>query len=451
MFERLNRAGSRRMRPDLEAAIEYLPGLASLALWCGFADTDEDAIAFTDGSTIYAGAGYEEFDEKERRFICLHEILHIALCHPNRFAELEQRDPVGFNPQLLNIAADAIINQSLENLTGLKTPTDAWTLTRIWQCLEKAEDANKPQETVKSIQIYHSSVSAAQNKKIANLMRAEFVSASRWSCEELYNFLKSYCKTQARVYRFLAEFDGRDLLAGDLRPKTSGAGKLSEPAAGENKANEEKRNWQQRLSLLRGSVPRLFDRLAKELPRVETPWEQIFRSIVQTAFQEATYKNYSRPNRRWLALERDYKIQSGVTLPFAPEVSKKRGTRLAVALDTSGSIDEGLLGRFLAEIAALIAFNQRNLVLLVGDAAVHQIREIDWRDASGELSALSYTGGGGTDFRPLIEAAAEYEPDALVYLTDLYGETGDEPDFPVIWATHGTSGKAPWGDQINLR
>ena len=77
------------MRPDLESAIEYLPGLASLALWCNFADTDEDAIAFTDGQTIYAGAEYENFLDKERRFICLHEILHIALCHPNRFLTLD--------------------------------------------------------------------------------------------------------------------------------------------------------------------------------------------------------------------------------------------------------------------------------------------------------------------------------------------------------------------------
>ena len=82
MQTRLNRAESTRMRPDLESAIEYLPGLASLALWCRFADTDEDAIAYTDGSTIYAGAEYEKFEPEERRFICLHEILHIALCHP---------------------------------------------------------------------------------------------------------------------------------------------------------------------------------------------------------------------------------------------------------------------------------------------------------------------------------------------------------------------------------
>lgn len=453
MLERLNRAGASRMRPDLEAAIEYLPGLAGLALWCRFADTeDADTIAYTDGSTIYAGAGYEKFEEKERRFICLHEILHIALCHPQRFAELERCDAVGFNPQLLNIAADAIINVSLENLTGLNTPADAWTLSGIWQCLEKAEGANKPPDAVvKSIPIYYSFNSTAQTRKIANLTRAEFVQASRWSCEELYYFLKSHCQSQTELYAILAESDGRDPLAGDLRPQGRGASKPNESPVFAGDSNQEKRTWQQRLSLLRGSVPELFDRLIKELPRVETPWEQIFRSIVQTAFQEATHKNYSRPNRRWLALEGDYKSQAGVNLPFAPDTIKKRGTRLAVALDTSGSIDEGLLGRFTSEIAAMCHFNQRNLVLLIGDAAVHQITEIDWRDAGCELSRIKYTGGGGTDFRPLIEAAAEYEPDALVYLTDLYGETGAAPGFPVIWATHGAAGSAPWGEQINLR
>lgn len=451
MLERLNRAASRRMRLDLEAAIEYLPGLAGLALWCGFADTDEDTIAFTDGSTIYAGADYEKFDAQERRFICLHEILHVALCHPQRFAELEKRDASSFNPQLLNIAADAIINDSLENLTGLKTPADAWTLSRIWQCLEKAEDASNPQASAKTGSTYYSFSAAAQTRKIANLTRAEFIQANRWSCEELYYFLKSQARSQSGFYGFLAEFDERDSLSGDLRPETCETCKLCDSQSKVAESDEQKRNWQQRLSLLRGSHPEILERLAGELPRVETPWEQIFRSIIQTAFQEATHKNYSRPNRRWLALERDYKAQAGVNLPFAPDIIKKRGTRLAVALDTSGSIDEGLLGRFLAEIASLCHFNQRNLVLLVGDSAVHQIREVDWRDASRELSALSYQGGGGTDFRPLIEAAAEYEPDALVYLTDLYGETGDEPNFPVIWAIYGAAGKAPWGEQINLK
>lgn len=460
MQTRLSRTDSRRMRADLEAAIEYLPGLASLALWCNFADTDENAIAFTNGQTIYAGAEYENFSEKERRFICLHEILHIALCHPSRYSALEKQD-AEFNPQLLNIAADAIINKALENLTGLKTPQDAWTLENIWWSLEKSEDSANSANVVqiKENSLPYSFSISLQTRKIANLTKAEFTLASRWSCEELYYFLKAQVKKLPGLIEVLTAVYEQDALRNDLRR----SGSLNTPDKRDSHAKsydseifvkdhaQAKRDWLSRLSLVRGTMPELFQPLAGELPKTETPWEQILRSLIQTVFQDLTQTNYSRPSRRWLALERDYKLSAGVNLPFAPDVIKKRGNQLAVALDTSGSIDAGLLGRFLREIAVLCSLNQRNLILFIGDAKVHQIAEIDWQDAAGELSNLKYTGGGGTDFRPLIKAAAYYNPDALIYLTDLYGETGEEPEFPVIWATHGVCGNASWGDQIKLK
>lgn len=455
MLERLNRAESSRMRPDLEAAIEYLPGLASLALWCSFADTDENVIAYTDGKTIFAGADYEKREPKERRFICLHEILHIALCHPSRSVELEKRELHNFNAPLFNIAADAIINGSLEKLTGLQIPPDACTLAKIWQTLEKSIDTkNSSSANKQSANYSFSSSISASTRKIGNLTRAEFGLVNRWSCEDLYYFLKNQFQTGSEGLALITELFGKDGLTGDLR-RQGGVNNKPESFHLNNsqieKLNQEKQEWQQRLRLLRGNVPGLLERLAAELPKVETPWEQILRSILQTAFQEETQMNYSRPSRRWLALERDYPAQAGVNLPFMPDSSKKRGSRLAVALDTSGSIDRELLGRFLAEIAALCTFNQRDLVVIIGDAEVHQIIEIEWRDASEELARIKYTGGVGTDFRPLIKAAARFEPDALVYFTDLYGDTGDEPDFAVIWATHGVAGNAPWGDCISLK
>lgn len=437
------------MRSDLELAIEYLPGLASLALWCNFADTDEDVIAFTDGRTIYAGGAYEKFSERERRFICLHEILHIALCHPFRFLTLEKQD-VGFTPSLLNIAADAIINKSLENLTGLTAPSGAWTLEKVWEVLEKCEDAANSLSGKVSEFSYSYHVSSP-TRKIANLSRSEFTSVSRWSCEELYYFLKALVNNFSEFVETLLLNYEKDTLGGDLLRLNGAGGRQSVSDENNGLEIEEKRIWQQRFSLLRGTMPELLNRLAGELPKTEVPWERVLRSLAQTVFQETERKNYSRPSRRWLALERDYFAYSGVSLPFLPETVKKRSSRLAVALDTSGSIDKSLLGRFLAEIVALCSYNQRNLVLLIGDLEVHQIVEIDWRDVARELAGLKYTGGGGTDFRPLIKAAANFTPDALIYLTDLYGETGDEPEFPVIWATHGIAGKAAWGEQVKLK
>lgn len=394
MLERLSRAESSRMRPDLEAAIEYLPGLASLSLWCNFVDTDEDVVAYTDGVSVYAGAHYEAREPKQRRFICLHEILHIALCHSNRSQELEKRELSNFNPGLLNIAADAIINGSLGKLTGLEVPPDAWTLMKIWQCLEKSDEVNlAPEEVTK----FRYSLLARQARKIGNLTEDKFTAVNRWSCEDLYLFLKNQCQVQSNLLTILAEFEESDALNGDLRSIQAKTSQRSEPGKlitlEVADSDQQKRDWQQRLNLLRGTMPQLLDRLAQEIPRVETPWEQILLSLVQTAFQEETRKNYLRPNRRWLALERDYQSSAGVNLPFTPDSVKKRGSRLAVALDTSGSIDKELLSRFLAEISVLCSYNQRNLVLIIGDAKVHKIVEIDWRNVSEELARIKYPGG----------------------------------------------------------
>jgi hypothetical protein len=118
----------------------------------------------------------------------------------------------------LNVAADAVINTSLENLTALKTPSDAWTLSRIWQCLEKSEDApDNPQAAAanKSSAHYSSNTRARAKRKIANLTRNEFCSVNRWSCEELYYFLKSRCRSESFFEAILTEFDERDALSGD--------------------------------------------------------------------------------------------------------------------------------------------------------------------------------------------------------------------------------------------
>ena len=42
-----------------------------------------------------------------------------------------------------------------------------------------------------------------------------------------------------------------------------------------------------------------------------------------------------------------------------------------------------------------------------------------------------FRGGGGTDFRPAIAEAAKWKPDLLIYLTDMEGDAGTEPAFPV--------------------
>lgn len=74
------------------------------------------------------------------------------------------------------------------------------------------------------------------------------------------------------------------------------------------------------------------------------------------------------------------------------------------------------------------------LRLIVCDADVHQVQDFSGRAGAKLLRGFEFRGGGGTDFGPAIAEAAKWKPDLLIYLTDLQGNTGDEPAFLVLWA-----------------
>jgi predicted metal-dependent peptidase len=50
------------------------------------------------------------------------------------------------------------------------------------------------------------------------------------------------------------------------------------------------------------------------------------------------------------------------------------------------------------------------------------------------LREITFDGGGGTDFTPLLEEADRHRPDIAVVLTDLEGPAHFRPRWPVIWA-----------------
>lgn len=109
-----------RMGADLRNAMEAMPGLGGIALWVKFCDADEPTlVAQTDGVRVTAGPRYNNYATAERRFIVLHELLHVALAHPARARELEKR-VTDFDRELYNIACDAIINAVLKGVHGIR-------------------------------------------------------------------------------------------------------------------------------------------------------------------------------------------------------------------------------------------------------------------------------------------------------------------------------------------
>jgi len=124
---------------------------------------------------------------------------------------------------------------------------------------------------------------------------------------------------------------------------------------------------------------------------------------------------------------------------------------IVIAVDTSGSIDENLLNRFLAEANALFAHCMPSKVtVLYCDWELQHIQEFTELPLHFEPK-----GGGGTAFNPVFNYIEEIDesPAALLYFTDLWVSPDDfpkiQPDYPLFWVrTENRS--APYGTYIDL-
>jgi len=139
-------------------------------------------------------------------------------------------------------------------------------------------------------------------------------------------------------------------------------------------------------------------------------------------------------------------LYDGIYLPAATSETLD----LVLAIDSSGSVDETLLGQFIAEVESLLeTFSDYRIELLVCDAKIHSHKQY----YPGEPLAFELHGGGGTDFRPVFDWIVRHAPSAplLLYFTDLDGRFPDtEPLTETLWITPGTEREAPFGKTVTL-
>ncbi len=129
-----------------------------------------------------------------------------------------------------------------------------------------------------------------------------------------------------------------------------------------------------------------------------------------------------------------------------------QGVRVAVALDTSGSVTDDEMREFLSEIDALKAQVRAEVTLHACDNKLAEGGP--WRFAMWQTVELpdSISGGGGTDFRPVFDwlDAGQISPDLLLYFTDAEGRFPElEPAFTVVWLVKGKA-PVPFGVRIQL-
>jgi predicted metal-dependent peptidase len=186
-----------------------------------------------------------------------------------------------------------------------------------------------------------------------------------------------------------------------------------------------------------GKVPAGLNRTLEGATEAGVDWRELLRRF----WSEITPTDYSwmRPNRRhlWTGL-------------YLPGVVREGVGEVAIAVDCSGSVSERQLRLFEAEVRSILEGQRPERVyVLYFDAVVQKVETYE----AGQRIDLNPVGGGGTDFGPCFEWLEEQgiRPQALVFLTDLYGSFPScAPSYPVLWASTG-SRSAPFGEVISMQ
>lgn len=441
----------------VQRMVELAPATGGLALWIrhqDLADPSGTRLIASDGATIYYGDGFEALSLPEQIGLVAHEVLHVALRHSQRFADLQRR--IGdVDLELYNVCADAIVNSTLSHLSWLQLPTTAVQLEQLLtQALHIHTNADACLAEWDLERLYRAiddrrAPSAPQLSRSARKRRAQGDSAEGRSPREAKDDGSHQLREQqstsprsdgprASRARQLANQIARDLLPSDTR---------GEPL----KEAELARDWGERLLRAHASdgAYSMLRALIADLPRTRTPWEQVLRSRLTRGLSRRGELSWSRPSRSYLANRG--RLGADKRMPWEPgRTASKAVPRLAVIVDVSGSIEDPLLARFAREIDAITRRLETAITIVIGD---HRVSHVDTcAPGRSKLERVEFRGGGGTDFAPLFEEADRHRPDIGVVLTDLQGPARFRPTWAVLWAVPATCDPVtpPFGTKLLL-
>ncbi len=397
-------------KPFLGALVLRLPLSEADPKWC--------RTTATDARKFYYNAQYiDALSPEQVQFVLAHEALHCALSH---FARRQHR-----LKHRWDVACDYAINPLLleEGLTPppgilVEESFEGMTAEEIYPCL----DDNADEQDTLDDHLYDNEDPDEGSQR--NEQRRD-----------------SRDGGQGQERDEDAEGGGA---APQAQPDESLGGASPQPPPLSAQEREQLAvQWQQRLAgaaqqamqagKLGGSLARLVDFLLQP----QLPWRMLLARYM-TAVARDDY-SWTRPSTR----------RGGEAI--FPTLRSAQ-VNVTVALDVSGSISEREMAEFLSEIDAIKGQMRARITLLACDAKLAE--GAPWRYEPWEDFTLpkSFTGGGGTDFRPVFDWTdrQDVQPDLLVYFTDAKGAFPKAPPpYPVIWLVKGR-GAVPWGERIQL-
>jgi predicted metal-dependent peptidase len=184
-------------------------------------------------------------------------------------------------------------------------------------------------------------------------------------------------------------------------------------------------------AILAGKVNGNVNRSFTDLMSAKVNWKDALREFVSAVASGKDDSTWRKPNRRWL--------QHDIYMPST--ISESMGSIL-IAVDTSGSIRDEDVNKFLSEVVGIMNnVNPEQVHLLYWDSAVAGHEVYGLGDGDRLMGSTKPKGGGGTTPSCITDymTANNLKPECAVVLTDGYvgGDWGGDWVCPVLWAIVG--------------
>lgn len=401
------------------------------ALWSGIlmvgktSIDDYIATASTNGRDEKYGRGFvKSLSDKELSFVVLHEALHKALRHLTTWSKLHDE-----NAQLANSACDYVINLML---LDLDPSGDSIVMPKYKDGLLKG--------------------------KPMGLLDVRF---KGMNAKQVFDILKKEQQEGGsggdKPEDGGTPIDGSGRVPGKGGTPDDGAGLDDHDwdGAGEMTSEETKelaRDIDQAIRqglMAEKKVGKGAGGMSRELQDLLDPkvdWREVLREFVKSTCRAKDASSWRRVNRRFLS--------TGVYMPSM--IGEKVG-HLVVAVDTSGSIGQAELSKFLAEVKGIAEeVNPDKVDLIYWDSSVAAHEEYEESDVANIVSSTKPRGGGGTSPSCVSSflSSKKISPECIVVLTDGYvgSDWGHGWTAPLLWAiVGGNTVTAPNGKTVHVK
>lgn len=383
----------------------FLPYILKIKTYIVKTEPPQGGRAYTDGKSIYFVGKYLQGEKAEFEnenmfmFVYMHELFHIIYKHCTKDFNKDR------DPQLLNCACDYFINYNL--IQTIKSIFNA-----IWEGVFKYPIENKTfnglydekYKDMSSYQIYEllteedGDGSGGKNKKPGGKGgkqgTGQGVGIPKHDNDININFDDLFSDI----------FDENGKYMGQKANFTMTQAEREEMDEMQNNCRITMNNKSMgNVGLGLGREFSIFDK-----PRID--WRKQLRRYVQNKFT-ADF-TFNQKERRFMA-----------SPFFIPDIERNPDRiKVAVAIDTSGSVGDDELRKFLGEIWGMFMNKKHIQILLICcDAQMYNPKLITKKS---ELFEYKVMGGGGTDFVPVFEYLEKekgFDKSCLIYFTDGYG------------------------------